>query len=88
MKFTYNNPMEPRDERLAQQANILLTRLERLSADSTWAHRASGLRGSLIRCLSQLDEKGCDRRYLEQLLRSGFDILNQAAREIPDHDSV
>jgi hypothetical protein len=80
--------MEQRDERLAQQARILLDRLERLSADSTWAHQASGLRGSLIRCLNQLDEKESDYRYLEQLMDRGFKILIKAAREIPDHYSV
>lgn len=79
--------MEQRDERLAQQAEILLKRLERLSADSTWAHRASGLRGSLIRCLNQYDENGCDPEYLEKLLAKGFEILILAAQEIPDHDS-
>lgn len=80
--------MEQRDERLARQARILLDRLERLSADSTWAHQASGLRGSLIRCLNQFNEESVDLGYLEELLARGFDILTKAAREIPDQESV
>jgi hypothetical protein len=79
--------MEQRDERLVRQVKILLARLERLSADSSWAHQASGLRGSLIRCLDQYDEEEFDREYLEKLLARGFEILIQAAREIPDQNS-
>ncbi len=30
---------------------MLIARLERLSADSYWAHQASGVRGSLLRLL-------------------------------------
>lgn len=37
-------------------ARMLVARLERLSADSYWAHQASGLRGSLLRCLEQVRE--------------------------------
>jgi len=36
-------------------AHQLLVRLERLSADSYWAHRASGLRGSLLKCVEQIE---------------------------------
>jgi hypothetical protein len=35
-------------------ALLLITRLERLSADSYWAHQASGLRGSLLRSLEEM----------------------------------
>lgn len=64
-------------------------RLERLSADSKWAHRASGLRGSLFRCLKILEEQPESEAYiqLEKLLVHGHQILIQAAREIPDIDS-
>lgn len=34
---------------------ILLARLERISVDSHWAHRASGVRGSLIKLAEQMD---------------------------------
>jgi hypothetical protein len=35
---------------------MLLARLERISVDSYWAHRASGVRGSLIKVVEQMDE--------------------------------
>lgn len=37
-----------------QQAKILVERLARLSADSVWARRASGLRASLDKKLDKL----------------------------------
>jgi hypothetical protein len=39
------------EEKLVEQAERLVSRLERISADSVWAHRSSGLRGSLLRLL-------------------------------------
>ncbi len=61
---------------------LLLHRLERISVDSYWAHRASGLRGALLETLesmesgSQVDESG-----LKTLTEAAFRILNSAARE-------
>lgn len=69
--------------KLLKNAHILLARLERLSADSIWAHKASGLRGSLIRCL-----EGGDESKLKILVEQGFELLVNAAREIPDHTDV
>ena len=43
---------------------LLTSRLERLSADSRWARRASGLRGSLLKVL---DEPGFDEIAPERL---------------------
>ena len=71
-------------------ANQLLARLEHLSADSYWAHRASGLRGSLLKCVEQiLDAKKRGQivgqetwRQLKGLNNRGFWILENAAREI------
>ena len=56
---------------------LLLTRLERISADSYWAHRASGVRGSLIK----LADAGADLppQRLSNLMEVGFIILEQAA---------
>ena len=34
---------------------MLEKRLERLSADSLWARRASGLRGNIIKVLEEID---------------------------------
>jgi hypothetical protein len=59
---------------------FLLSRLERISADSYWAHRASGIRGALLR--KQYDMKpDPDDPDLDRLLRLGFDVLNRAAEE-------
>jgi hypothetical protein len=40
---------------LKQVTFMLVERLERIPADSIWAHRASGVRGSLIRMLEDLE---------------------------------
>jgi hypothetical protein len=73
-------------------ARQLISRLERLSVDSAWAHQASGVKGSLLRRLEQIEagdgkrslEKSGDDEHgsLDQLIKVGFDILNQAAAEI------
>lgn len=67
-----------------ETAQMLVTRLERLSADSFWAHRASGIRGSLLRVI-ELIEQGYDSEIimvkLEDLLLEGFAILEKGALE-------
>ena len=71
-------------------AHQLLGRLERLSADSYWAHRASGLRGSLLKCVEQI-ESARDKNQVvdgeiwqkaDNFILRGFWILEKAAREI------
>jgi len=62
-------------------AKILLDRLERISADSSWAHQASGVRASLAKTISQEDP---DLNQLSNLLEMGFLILENAAGEIPE----
>ena len=59
-------------------ARVLIARLERLSADSYWAHRASGIRGSLLRWEEDRDR---DAGEGGDLIKSGFEILEKAARE-------
>ncbi len=59
---------------------MLLTRLERVSVDSYWAHRASGIRGGLLRALEEL-EKGEFTGQTNELISSAFTILTKAARE-------
>ena len=73
--------MDPRIELL----RMLTRRLERLSVDSVWARRASGLRGSLIKALSAA-EAGAPptTEHLDLLIERSFEILSKAAREIPD----
>ena len=62
---------------------LVAERLERLSADSKWAHRASGLRGQILRALDHVD--AADRvpvATLQSLIDTALDILRAAAREI------
>ena len=57
---------------------MLVARLERLSADSYWAHQASGVRGSLLRIM----ENGVfNSSRAAMLLDKGFDFLEKAAKE-------
>ena len=60
----------------------LLARLERIPADSRWAHRASGVRGSLL-VLSEDIENGkqVPRSELDRLMERGFFVLEKAAKE-------
>jgi hypothetical protein len=69
----------------------IIAMLERLSADSQWAHRASGLRGALLRALLEAETLPIDesnptdpelQTRLDLLNRAGFDILKHAAQEI------
>lgn len=61
---------------------LLLERLERVSVDSYWAHRASGVRGGLLKNLDEL-EKGEPAGQVNnaELISSAFAILTRAARE-------
>lgn len=65
-----------------QLIRLLLYRLERVSVDSYWAHRASGIRGSLLKNLEEL-EKGSfiGQTQIDELISASFQILNRAARE-------
>jgi hypothetical protein len=64
----------------------LIDRLEHLSADSTYAHRASGLRGSLLRYVERIESGDRMDRHvqaqLDQLVEYGFEILILYAKEI------
>lgn len=64
----------------------VIERLEHLSADSIYAHRASGLRGSLLRYQVRLETgeqiNQEDLARLDQLLDDGFEILALAGKEI------
>jgi len=61
---------------------LLLERLERVSVDSYWAHRASGVRGGLLRALERIEAgQVVDRPGLSRLMDQGFQILERAARE-------
>jgi hypothetical protein len=64
----------------------LVERLEHLSVDSTYAHRASGLRGSLLRYLERIETgeqlSDQDRSRLDELTAYGYEISELAAKEI------
>ena len=61
---------------------LLLARLERISVDSYWAHRASGVRGALVRVLVQMEAgETIDSASLQANLVVGFEILKRAAEE-------
>lgn len=62
--------------------HFLLSRLERISADSSVAYRASGVRGSMLRMVEKLESgrpiSGADVR---RLIESGYILLEKAAQE-------
>jgi hypothetical protein len=69
---------EPNDKLI----RLLLPRLERISVDSYWAHRASGVRGALVKLLTQMEMgETIDPVSLQANLQNGFDILKKAAEE-------
>jgi hypothetical protein len=72
---------------MISQASLLASRLEKLSADSIWARRSSGVRGNLLRELELATERtdfklsAAQRSRLVSLMALGFDYLNKGARE-------
>ena len=61
---------------------LLLARLERISVDSYWAHRASGVRGALTKILEKLEAgESIDPVSLQVNIVAGFEILQKAAEE-------
>jgi len=80
--------MKDRKKKNNQQlelVQLLATRLERLSADSTWSHRASGLSGNMLKVLEEIEsDQQVDGARLALLIDNGFEILRNAALEIPD----
>lgn len=67
----------------AKLIHMLLNRLERISVDSIWAYRASGLRGSLLRALEQFEEGNPpETAALKSVMRTAFHILREAARQM------
>ena len=61
---------------------VLLARLERISADSVVAHRASGVRGAMLRVFGQLEKQEQVPDYVvKRLIESGYLLLERAAKE-------
>lgn len=63
---------------------LVLARLERISVDSPLAHKASGIRGSLLRSLEKRHNgTPIDEGELDRSLNAALFILRQAAAAIP-----
>ena len=78
---------DPQESRV-RLLRMLAGRLERLSVDSIWARRASGLRGSVIKALETVDAgSAVTSEHLDLLIERSFQILRNAAREIPDAEA-
>ena len=72
-----------------QLLRLLVSRLERLSVDSHWARRASGLRGNIVKVLEEADSgEQVSAARLELLTEAAFDILRRAAQDIPDLEEL
>jgi len=69
--------------------SLLIARLERLSVDSHWARRASGLRGNIVKLLDEADSgQEVPAARLELLTGAAFDILRRVAQDIPDLEDL
>ena len=78
----------PQQDARIELLRLLAGRLERLSVDSIWARRASGLRGSVIKALETVDAGIVTPvEQLDMLIERSFQILRNAAREIPDTEA-
>ncbi|MGQ9833196.1 MAG: hypothetical protein ACUVRJ_05285 [Candidatus Villigracilaceae bacterium] len=68
---------------------LLADRLEHLSVDSIWSRRASGLRGNVNRVIDEsANSQQIDPQRVNLLIERCFEILEKAAREIPDLDEI
>jgi predicted RNA-binding Zn ribbon-like protein len=75
--------------RQLEQAKLLADRLARLSADSIWARRASGLRISLDKLVEQIESGAeVDPARLDQLTWQALAMLAKAAHEIPAPEEI
>jgi hypothetical protein len=69
-------------EENAKIIHLLLPRLERISADSYWAHRASGVRGALTKILERIETgETINPESMKTNILIGFEILRRAAQE-------
>jgi len=70
------------DEEPLRTLRMLLARLERISADTVTAHRASGVRGAMLRAIDQLEKREqVPDHEVKRLLESGYLLLQRAAKE-------
>jgi hypothetical protein len=77
------------DENPLPLIRLLIARLERISADSVWAHRASGIRGYLFKTLEEYETfQVVDEQTLSQVIEGGFKILLATAHEKQTKSSI
>lgn len=73
-----------------ERARTLVHLLERLSADSIWARRSSGVRGALLKYLDEVGERQDtapeELARLDNLIAWGERMLQRGAAEIPDYE--
>ena len=75
----YNRGMTDESLRTLQ---FLLSRLERISADSAVAYRASGVRGSMLRLVEKIEDgRPVSSQDVKRLVESAYLLLQKAARE-------
>ena len=61
---------------------FLLSRLERISADSSVAYRASGVRGAMLRLVEKIEDgRPVSSQDVKRLVESAYLLLQKAARE-------
>jgi hypothetical protein len=81
---------------LVREAKILVQRLERISADSIWARRASGHRGAILKWLDQYDDRKVQFiisetdfdqsiETLKHMMKTSYALLIKAAQEYPEN---
>jgi hypothetical protein len=64
MMIQNTHPEFENRERLLREARIMVAKLERISADSIWAHRSSGVRGNLLKLAERIEANLLEaRRY-------------------------
>jgi hypothetical protein len=69
----------PNPQANLQLIRMLSERLERISVDSIWAHRASGVRGALLRQIEMIEsDLPYDGTQLNTLTAIGFRILEES----------
>jgi hypothetical protein len=89
---TNAHPLESEPEHQLDLARQLVSRLERLSADSVWARRASGYRAALLKSIQRLEQNRTqaigsedltqETQHLSLLVEGGYQILDFAGREL------
>ena len=83
--MAHTQSLDPRQVTLLR---MLTERMERLSADSIWARRASGLRRSLVKALENIDcGNGETAEHVQQLISHSLVMLRKAAQELPDPEN-